>query len=304
MQKVHSASLDLLKFILSILIVTIHFRPDNYGLYFGYLPSEISRCAVPAFFIISGYFMTTDSEKSNQWILKISQLYLLWSAIYFCYFYFVKNSPLDAYYVLSSIVNGWAHLWYFPALIFSYVIARSLQNKKSILLLIIIFSLLAMDVYIQYTKTQFVTVNGYRNFIFVGLPFVLTGVLIKRHYNLLPRTEYLALSMITLTVLSVIEYNFNFTHGLEYEVPFISIPLSIAAVAMFTKIKINGNILISFLGSASVAIYLIHPLIIDIIKTHEISNKYTINLLLIVIVSSCIYFLSNKLFVGRIIFGK
>lgn len=304
MQKDRSASLDLLKFILSILIVTIHFRPDNYGLYFGYLPSELSRCAVPAFFIISGYFMTIDSEKSNQWILKISQLYLLWSALYFCYFYFIKNSPLDAYFVLSSIVNGWAHLWYFPALIFSYVIAKSSYNKKTIILTMIIFSLLIIDVYIQYTKTQFVTVNGYRNFIFVGLPFILTGILIKRHYNQLPKTGYIALSMFILGVLSIIEYNFNFSNGLEYEVPFISIPLSVAIVAAFAKIKINRSILTSFLGSASVAIYLIHPMLIDVIKTHEVSNTYMINVLLIIIVSSCVYFLSNKFLIGRIIFGK
>ncbi|EEV9947147.1 TPA: acyltransferase family protein [Escherichia coli] len=304
MQNARNSSLDLLKFILSILIVTIHFRPDNYGLYFGYLPSEFSRCAVPAFFIISGYFMTSDNEKSNQWILKISQLYILWSAIYFSYFYFFKKTPLDAYFVLSSIVSGWAHLWYFPALIFSYVIARSLHNKNSSVLFIIIVSLLIIDIYIQYTKTQFVTVNGYRNFIFVGLPFILTGVLIKRHYNNLPRIRYILPSIFILVIFSVIEYRFNYTNGLEYEVPFISIPLSIAIVVFFTKLKINKNALTSFLGSASVAIYLIHIMIIDIIKTHEVSNTYMINVLLIIIVSSCVYFLSNKFLIGRIIFGK
>ncbi len=304
MHKAHSSSLDLLKFLLSILIVTIHFRPDGYGLLFGYLPAELARCAVPAFFIISGYFMTVDSEKSNRWILKISQLYILWSAIYFCYFYFVKNSPLDAYFVLSSIVNGWAHLWYFPALIFSYVIAKSLHGKKSFVLLIITTSLLIIDVYIQYTKTQFVTVNGYRNFIFVGLPFVLTGILIKRHYNQLPRISYMSLSILTLIALSVIEYYYNYINGLEYEVPFISIPLSIAIVALFSKINIKSSILTSFLGSASVAIYLIHPMTIDIIKTHEVSNAYIVNVLLIIIISMCTYFLSSKLFIGKAIFGK
>lgn len=110
--------------------------------------------------------------------------------------------------------------------------------------------------------------------------------------------------MFILGVLSIIEYNFNFSNGLEYEVPFISIPLSVAIVAAFAKIKINRSILTSFLGSASVAIYLIHPMLIDVIKTHEVSNTYMINVLLIIIVSSCVYFLSNKFLIGRIIFGK
>ncbi|HCQ9179027.1 acyltransferase family protein [Proteus mirabilis] len=304
MQKIHSSSLDLLKYLLSILIVIIHFRPDNYGILFGYIPSELARCAVPAFFIISGYFMSFDNEKINQWLLKISKLYVVWSFSYFIYFYFVKESPIDAYFILSSIVSGWGHLWYFPALIFAYVIASALKQKRSSVLISISLILLISGIYIQYTKNQIISVNGYRNFLFIGLPFILIGILIKRFYVKITNVKCFLYLIIILLSTSFFEYYYNVKNGIEYELPLLSIPLSIVIVIFFSKIKFKSNFITVFLGNSSVAIYLIHPLLIDIVKTYNISNIYILNLTLILVVSSIIYFISKKIWIDKLFFGK
>lgn len=84
-------SVDLLKFILSILVVTIHVGGNSRGLGFAIAP--IQRMAVPLFFLITSYFFfsafskcTTDRERLarvKKYTKRNLQLYLFWFAALF-----------------------------------------------------------------------------------------------------------------------------------------------------------------------------------------------------------------------------
>ena len=143
-------SIDIIKFLCAILIVSIHVAPFglsdnetlsllNYG-----ISNCFSRIAVPLFFVISGFLLyrKTSVESfsalpTKAYIIKLLRLYIIWTIIY---------CPLRIESVISDkkgIVHGvlgyirdtvfygsYTHLWYFPALIFSVALISYLLSKQ------------------------------------------------------------------------------------------------------------------------------------------------------------------------------
>ncbi len=148
-QRKNLDSADVLKFVLSILIVATHT-----SFFEGYL-TPLVRLAVPAFFMISGYFFfsrtnSCDTEEKKKAYLKKSvthnlKLYLFW---------FILLLPLTLYirkYHTMGIFSGLLHLirdflfgstfqssWYIVALITGFAIVLFLSDKISQSALIII----------------------------------------------------------------------------------------------------------------------------------------------------------------------
>ena len=139
-QRKNLDSADVLKFVLSILIVATHT-----SFFEGYL-TPLVRLAVPAFFMISGYFFfsrtnSCDTEEKKKAYLKKSvthnlKLYLFW---------FILLLPLTLYirkYHTMGLVGGTLHLirdflfgstfqssWYIVALITGFAIVLFLSEK-------------------------------------------------------------------------------------------------------------------------------------------------------------------------------
>lgn len=148
-QRKNLDSADVLKFVLSILIVATHT-----SFFEGYL-TPLVRLAVPAFFMISGYFFfsrtnSCDTEEKKKAYLKKSvthnlKLYLFW---------FILLLPLTLYirkYHTMGLVGGALHLvrdflfgstfqssWYIVALITGFAIVLFLSDKISQSALVII----------------------------------------------------------------------------------------------------------------------------------------------------------------------
>lgn len=148
-QRKNLDSADVLKFVLSVLIVATHTSFLE-----GYL-TPLVRLAVPAFFMISGYFFfsrinSCDSKEKKKAYLKKSvihnlKLYLFW---------FVILLPLTLYirkYHTMGIVGGLTHLirdflfgstfqssWYIIALITGFTIVMFLSYKLPQYALVII----------------------------------------------------------------------------------------------------------------------------------------------------------------------
>ena len=139
-QRKNLDSADVLKFVLSILIVATHT-----SLFEGYI-TPLVRLAVPAFFMISGYFFfgrinACESRQQQNAYLKKSikhnlMLYLFW---------FVVLLPLTLYvrgYHTKGVVGGVVHLvrdflfgstfqssWYITALITGFTLVLFLSRK-------------------------------------------------------------------------------------------------------------------------------------------------------------------------------
>lgn len=178
-------TLDYYKIFLSILVICIHFSVKvSYsgfvdGFYEAFIKDGITRIAVPSFFLINGYFLKIESFSSvKKYILHIGIIYLVWSLFYLPNFniYNVKSFSI-------ILIFGYAHLWYLVALIEAVILFYFLKKilRKDIFLFVIAIGLFVIGYFVQikYSELTPFSILKYRNFLFIGLPFIIIGNLIK-----------------------------------------------------------------------------------------------------------------------------
>lgn len=112
--------IDILKFVLSLLVVFIHVHPKIDESLFFIVP--ISRCAVPLFFIMSSYFFFSklkNTENQNKILLKFVKrnisLYLCWFIVLF----FITNESKS--YFSLGIIEG------FKLIIFDFLFGSTFK---------------------------------------------------------------------------------------------------------------------------------------------------------------------------------
>lgn len=131
-------SIDILKFICAILVVFLH----TDCVYHDYI-LPLTRCAVPCFFMISGYLLFNDGDieisrlkRSTRNILHI----IVWSTLLFaCYkeavaihqgsVYIPSLRELFNFIVLNENPFG-GHLWYLGAYLYVLLIAMIISKYK------------------------------------------------------------------------------------------------------------------------------------------------------------------------------
>lgn len=189
--------LDLLKVICAAMVVLLHV---DWVLHDLFVP--LTRCAVPCFFMISGYLMADEGklrpEKLTRAIKKIFVI-ILWSSIIFAVYQ--EISCLLTYgslylpgkwqwirFVLFNEHPFGFHLWYLSA--YLYVLLICLAAGKFIQLRRLFFLiplLLLCDLVLgKYSNILIGKEFDFiicRNFLFVGLPYFLLGVWLKKNNN-------------------------------------------------------------------------------------------------------------------------
>lgn len=157
-------SLDLFRFLSSIIIIVLHARPFftvSYEIDMA-INNIIGRICVPFFFFISGYFAAKQEQKKpdyiRSYIRSMIPVYLLWSAVYLPWSlslaapYIQQVSGLLCTIGLPTAIQNllllllvplavivallysgvYYHLWYFPALLLSMLVLRWWKRKYSL----------------------------------------------------------------------------------------------------------------------------------------------------------------------------
>lgn len=204
-------SIDMMRILCAILVISIHTRPfEEYGSTARLIFQQIlPRVAVPFFFAVSGYFLSSSLFKKREFAVIVKYLkriiftYTLWTILYFLtvipsittgkeQFITALKRLLINFFIFGS----YYHLWYFPALIFS-VIVFAFFYKISKLNFLVYFSIVMYMIgvlgvsYIKigngipllnnlYDSSYFMPL---RRMLFMGLPFFVLGYLI---YKLIP----------------------------------------------------------------------------------------------------------------------
>lgn len=190
MQRNHS--IDSLKFLCAILVIFIH-TPWIYQ--DAILP--ITRCAVPCFFMISGYLLFNKKEgigkerikRNLRRVFKIT----LWATIVFIVWKEGINIKSGGYIPSDSELLQWlflnecpfsGHLWYLYAYIYVLLIVGvvDIYRKWNVLLNLIPLLLLSDLAFGKYSMVLFGKEFPFiyvRNFLFVGLPYFSLGVFLK-----------------------------------------------------------------------------------------------------------------------------
>lgn len=227
-------AIDYARIICAVLIVIMHMKPLD-GLNESaewFLDSVLTRVAVPFFFLTSGFFfekIADNKEKIRKYILRLTGLYVVYSAIYFPY---VIKAYIEAGHgVLYNIVSftrtflfigTFQHLWYFPALLLAVFLILFLEKERIPIRGVCVLAIFLYVIgtignayicpYIEALAPKeniilwlyYKIFNTTRNGLFFGFPYVFAGFFIAKKKNKIKKRKYFLL-FVFWEILTVIE---------------------------------------------------------------------------------------------------
>ncbi len=307
MHQERNYSIDLLKLILAFLIV-LHHSPSP----FHDIMQPITTCAVPAFFMISGFFIFRKEisfkriMKNAIRILKIFCWALLLYYIWFwirhgepyapnfkdiCLMVFVNNEPLSG------------HLWYLMAYTYALIIIAILELKGKIkylkniaiggLILYFIFDI--WHIYCNVPK-YLTLVYCFRNFFFTAIPMMFIGTTTLKWDSV--RIGKIVVLFIFFSICAMVEMNsFHVNHIAD--VYFFTVPLSFSVFVLFVNYKIRKPNIFTKCGERySLYIYILHPIMIKLLTNEFGRDTYYVGVVaftLTLLVSVLFVTLKNKI---------
>jgi len=229
--------IDRVKYLVSFLVLIIHFRPlSDYNPIIDFSSAQIvSRIAVPFFFISSGYFIGVNGLSKDNVIKSFKKnfkLYCVWTLLYLpisiLFFMPVFNNIL----VNFTVLGFYYHLWFIPALLFSlfalFILSKYLK-PRSITFIAFIFFFIGVfgDAYYGLLPKGFLldTMNQFlqifrttRNGLFFGFLFVSLGYLIqKTQIQNRIRVRYAWIGFVFSYLLMFVEMGLLMTYTVPFE---------------------------------------------------------------------------------------
>ncbi len=285
--------LDVLKCVAAFVVVVLHypFTGELIRYFTGW-----GRFCVPAFLMITGFFYASTVKRNKEIasIKKILFLVVSSNLLFFVYnmgMAFLKGN-LTTY--LKGLLNidklveflffnespFAGHLWYLNAILYTLIIMY-FANKFNLLRFLnyLIPVLLCVDlVFGKYSMLILGREFPYlyvRNFLFVGLPYVLLGNLINKHYDKLNKMFSKSTLIILAVVFSVtatlerfiiISLDANVTREHFLSTTFFTIAVFLLALKFYSSEKVPGavNLLATIGQRYSAWIYIIHPIVITL----------------------------------------
>ena len=291
-------NVDALRIICAFCVICIH--SDLSGT-IGYLVIPICRVAVPIFLLISGFFYSSKKPKKDKkrQIVKIFKLIIVANILFFifsiCKAIYIGNlmEYLQQVFNYKSILKFiflnespfYGHLWYLNALLYTLVFVYFIDKTKFrykvyklipiLLLCDLVFGKYSLVILQKEIPFLFV-----RNFIFVGIPYFLLGKYIGEKKEKLRKISvhklfvcfwiFIATTIIEKTILNYFEKNAVRDHYIS---------TSFLAVTFFLMVinakQLHRNNILVILGkNYSLWIYIIHPIIIELLEKIFNNNIY------------------------------
>lgn len=275
--------LDILKVVAALFVIGIHagFLLEYNKIVYQIVTNGIFRIAVPLFFCINGFFLFSvfKNNRIKIWAKRVGILYLVWMLIY-SYFWTYLND-FNLLKMSTTLLFGFNHLWYLVALLFGGLVLHKFRNASNTLLIASAFVLFLIGIIIQYVGQFHVFAQQpildklinypplHRNFLLYAFPLLSIGYVIRRtnfHAKFNKQTVLILLFISTflLIVDSLISY-YYFTHKVLLNMNITFLLLSPALLIAAFTFKITSNLDSKLVSSYSIALYLVHPLILFLI---------------------------------------
>ena len=285
-------TVDLFKFISSILIIGIHtnlFVDINDTLNFAFV-DIVCRLAVPFFAVCSGYFLSKSLSKNEygakpikkqEW--KMIKLYALWTLLYLLYSIptWIKTGWMSfgAFkdYALATVTQGCHyHLWYLISLIYAlplfYLCVRFIKNRKLLFaLMIALYIIKAISYgYARWLPTFIQTIFGIGgkfsalfDAVFLLLPLMLLGFFISQKKISLKFS--LVGFIVSFSLLTVEAFTLKAFGQESVSFIFLTFPTAYFLFSLISQMNwnLNGKVC-TLLGSASLMFYCFHPMIVEL----------------------------------------
>ena len=294
--------IDLMRFISSILVISIHTSPVSGEIGF-LLNNVVARIAVPFFFTTSGYFLYSKIENNckyvTSYIKKILYIYIVWYVIYFIFRCFIEFKGLNIKIIILLIreflFSGYYQLWYLPSLVLSILVVSIFIKKRKFSFLyitsIFLFFLgISGDSYYGFFNNKlldeileiyFFIFGSTKTGVCFGVPFITLGVIIKK-YDI--KIKHLNSMLIVSIILFIGEARFldfyNIGKGRNIYIMLVFVVALIFIKLLYLRCEININ-LAKLLKRLSLRIYCSHAFFILLFNEFiEILNynSYYINL--------------------------
>lgn len=292
--------LDILRIIAAATVILLHVSASNWHnvdantntwLIFDFFDS-ISRFCVPIFVMISGaLFLNKDisiKKIYTKYIFRIIAAFIFWSIIYGI-FNFTQGIKLKE--IVSQFFKGHYHMWYLIMIVGIYMITpitkKIVEDKnimKYFLILSLVFAIIIPQIFVLFSAFK-IKGNSILNYWWSNLNFHFAlgyvGYFILGYYlnNKVSNKKDKLISCILMTIgfgstfiISVIctryfESITNFFDNLS-----INVLLESAGIFIFIKETFNKKVslkmekIIRKVSKNSFGVYLVHPLIIEILK--------------------------------------
>ena len=285
-------SLDVAKAIAAFLVVCIHVSFPGET---GQIIKVFARCAVPFFFMVSGYFCYYENNnaavKIPFKIIHILKLFAVSILFYFGWEYLMKVSGggnaaewikeltdikhLKEFVFYNSTSPVRAHLWFLPALIYCYAVdfcIEKLHIRKAAYRCIPILSvvLLWRAEFCRFAGGFYHTME-YRNFLFTGMSFYLMGQMIHEKQDKLEQRlsesierKFVA-GIVSGIILSVLEYCLQGAREI-YLGNCITVICLFIWLILYGRKKTFPQVLAEAGQKYAFPVYLIHPAVADAAK--------------------------------------
>lgn len=266
---------DTAKVLLALMVVGIHSAlfADLPGPASHLLVEGVFRLAVPIFFVFNGYYLADGIQNGKpiySLIKKILLLYVFWMLVYApLYAYVADEAPwVTVRRLLRTLLTGYFHLWYLIAMVYAILLLRAMRNWSRARLAAAGLGLFAIGAalqYLNYYTNANLPIWLYRNGLFVGLPFMLAGYLIRTDQRRYPPAQIaLALSagLSMLLAESVLSNTYGRVgHGVDI---YFSLIVTAPATAMLL-LRFTSTINSDRVSKLSGGVYFIHPLMMSLV---------------------------------------
>ena len=311
LNKIHNryAWADVLKIVSAFAVVWIHTTANVYDDFHNkswiwyLLVSSFQTFGVPCFYMVSGALLlssnTSIKTSLQKRVPRILIPLIFWSIVYILLRKFILGENLD---ILTSVIklffeSQYYHLWFMYPLLGLYfllpIIALLFKEKENHNLLLYC---LMIFLFVPATFYSILSITGFwtdRPWFALGFPelglFILGKVLFDRRGQLQKYKKFLPILILFGYLLTVISSYYLSTHFLSprkdffetQRIPVIIYCSSIFAlfVCSFSNINTKLKLIFSELGNLSFGIYLIHPLLMALIKDIHLTGPiaFTIN---------------------------
>lgn len=283
---------DSLKMVCAILIIFLHIHTP----YQEYI-LPLTRCAVPCFFMISGFLIYSEDKtyfekRLKRGIKRITGI-LIWSTVVFMIVKFIfaihdndfsfLNLRAFVDFILFNENPFGFHLWYIGAYLYTLIIVLVFSKNNKIEYIywaipILLLTDLCLGKYSIVLLHREFPVIIVRNFLCVGIPYFSIGMFLSQKQECINQINQLRiftlLGVIIFSILSMIENRILINIGMNATRDhYISTTfLAISLFLLFTTYKQETPNLLSKMGEKdSLYIYIFHPLFIIFFN---IANKY------------------------------
>ena len=300
------------------MVVGIHtFRAaplDTIDGFFSSFVRQLLNCAVPIFLALSGYFcgkklLDAKENKIKFWKKQIFKVYIpaiIWSVPYFIIAINIETISFKQIVknIILLLVCGYS-IYYFIALIIQfYLLLPLLQKYKSLMMtisIVISFISISLITYINTVEGANLSLILYAGPFVTWFMFFMIGVYYSNKQSATPK---FAVSILIIgLILEICEtYWLNMNYGGGFGIKTSSYIYSMGVILLIlspqlkSKYKSNHiNSIITYIGSISFGIYLIHCLVMMIISRFVHFENWYLYWFISILTTSLIITISRKI---------